>query len=312
MCRRTVRRGNADGPVGVGRGPIWGVTEPADTGAISLDDRLADASGSLSAAERRVAEVVVADRELVAFGTVARIAERAGTSGATVVRFADRLGYSGFRGLQESVRADLSHRLLPAAARIRRPVSDDLVGGLGRSVAASLERTLRHLDPAEVDRAVRLLAGRRRRVFVMGGDAGSGVAHQVSVHLSMLREGVEELVGGAVEVGRTIARSGPDDVLVVIDLPRYDRAVLDVVAWARGRGLRRIAVTDSSLSPVAAGADVVLTVQSHDVGPFDSYVSALAVGEVLVAGVAVRMGRSAVDRLDALESVWVDTDALSD
>ena len=36
------------------------------------------------------------------------------------------------------------------------------------------------------------------------------------------------------------------------------------------------------------------------------------VGEVLVAGVAVRMGRSAVDRLDALESVWVDTDALSD
>ncbi len=99
------------------------MTEPADTGAISLDDRLADASGSLSAAERRVAEVVVADRELVAFGTVARIAERAGTSGATVVRFADRLGYSGFRGLQESVRADLSHRLLPAAARIRRPVS---------------------------------------------------------------------------------------------------------------------------------------------------------------------------------------------
>ena len=113
----------------------------------------------------------------------------------------------------------------------------------------------------------------------MGGDAGSGVAHQVSVHLSMLREGVEELVGGAVEVGRTIARSGPDDVLVVIDLPRYDRAVLDMVAWARGRGLRTIAVTDSSLSPVAAGADGVLTVQSHDVGPFDSYVSALAVGD---------------------------------
>ena len=71
-------------------------------------------------------------------------------------------------------------------------------------------------------------------------------------------------------------------------------------------------MTDSSLSPVAAGADVVLTVQSHDVGPFDSYVSALAVAEVLVAGVAVRAGRSAVDRLDALESVWVDTGALSD
>ncbi len=70
-------------------------------------------------------------------------------------------------------------------------------------------------------------------------------------------------------------------------------------------------MTDSSLSPVAAGADVVLTVQSHDVGPFDSYVSALAVGEVLVAGVAVR-GPEQWTAWAALESVWVDTDALSD
>lgn len=72
-------------------------------------------------------------------------------------------------------------------------------------------------------------------------------------------------------------------------------------------------MTDSSLSPVAAGADVVLTVQSHDVGPFDSYVSALAVAEVLVAGVAVRMGRSRRTASDALEvGVGRHPQALSD
>lgn len=286
--------------------------DTAEPGDRTLDERLTDASDSLTPTERRVAQVVLDDRELVAFGTVAQVAERAEVSGASVVRLADRLGFAGFRGLQESVRAELSERLLPAAARIRRPVSGDLVGGLGRSAVASLERTFDRLDPDDVDRAVRLLAGRRRRVLVMGGDAGSGVAHQIALHLSMLRDGVDELVGGAVSVGRTLARAGTDDVVVVIDLPRHDRAVLDVVGWCRSRGIRVIAVTDSSLSPVAAGADVVLAVDAHDVGPFDSYVAPLAVGEVLVAGVAARVGRTAVGRLDGLEAVWTDTGALSD
>ena len=41
----------------------------------------------------------------VAFGTVARVAERSGTSGASVVRLATRLGFPGFSGLQAAVQA---------------------------------------------------------------------------------------------------------------------------------------------------------------------------------------------------------------
>ena len=67
----------------------------------------------LSPAERRVAEVVLSDPEAVAFGTVARIAARAGTSGASVVRFATRLGFNGFSGLQAAVQAAIGQQLRP-------------------------------------------------------------------------------------------------------------------------------------------------------------------------------------------------------
>jgi DNA-binding MurR/RpiR family transcriptional regulator len=73
----------------------------------------------LSPAERRVGDLVLSQPECVAFGTVAEVARRAGTSGATVVRLADRLGFDGYRGLQAMVQADLAALLRPAAERIR-------------------------------------------------------------------------------------------------------------------------------------------------------------------------------------------------
>ena len=81
----------------------------------------------LSPAERRVAEVVLRDPEAVAFGTVARIAELADTSGATVVRLATRLGFPGFSGLQAAVQSGIGQRLRPAVERIRAEHGDDVV-----------------------------------------------------------------------------------------------------------------------------------------------------------------------------------------
>ena len=286
-----------------------GVTEE-DRQPSTLDERLAAASGSISPAERKVAAIVVEDRESVAFGTVAQVAERAGTSGASVVRLADRLGYSGFRGLQEAVRSELSGRLRPAVEKIRRPAPGDLLGDIGERAVASVRRTFAGLVRSDVERAVALLSSRRRRVLVVCGDAGSGVGRQAVTHLSMLRDGVVELGGDPVAVARVLAGASDGDVLLCVDLPRHDRWVLDVVAQGSARGLVVVALTDSPLSPLAATAEVSFSVDSHDVGPFDSYVASLALLEALVAGVAGRLRSSAAERLDDLESLWERTGAI--
>ncbi|HZA86908.1 MAG TPA: hypothetical protein VE466_08520, partial [Acidimicrobiales bacterium] len=81
----------------------------------------------LSPAERHVADVVLRDPEAVAFGTVARVAARAGTSGASVVRLATRLGYPGYSGLQAAVQAAIGQQLRPAVERIRSERGSDVV-----------------------------------------------------------------------------------------------------------------------------------------------------------------------------------------
>src|SRR3954453_10126069 len=82
---------------------------------MEVADRIGQASAALTPAERRVAEVVLAHPQLVAFGTVADLAERSGSGAATVVRLATKLGFDGFTALQASGQHDLARQLRPAS-----------------------------------------------------------------------------------------------------------------------------------------------------------------------------------------------------
>jgi len=276
----------------------------------TLDDRLAARSAELTPAERRVAEVVAAHRELVAFGTVAELARRAGASGASVIRLSDRLGYRGFRAMQDAVRSELTTQLRPAREKIRRPIPGDLIASVGDSAAESVRRTFDQIDPLQLERVAELIAQRRRRVLVVAGDAGAGIGRQVVTHLSMLRDGVESVAGGSVAAGRQLAGTRQGDVLLCIDLPRHDRDVVRVAELARMRAAAVVVIVDSPLSPLAEGAEAVFPVESHDVGPFDSYVGVLALSEALVAATARRLRSTAAERLDEMEQIWDDLGAI--
>ena len=91
------------------------------SGSVEVAERIGRANTSLTPAERRVAEVVLERPQLVAFGTVAELAEAAASGAATVVRLAGKLGYDGFTGLQASVQHSLAGQLRPAAERMTRP-----------------------------------------------------------------------------------------------------------------------------------------------------------------------------------------------
>jgi len=283
----------------------------------------------LTPAERRVAAVVADDPEAVAFGTVADVARRAGASGATVVRLSAKLGFDGFVDLQAAVREELARRLRPASERIRRPAPGDVLGTALAVEMGNVAATLEGVDRGAFDNAVALLSGaasgrggsarsgaRERRgserALVLSGDASSGIASLFAGELSMLRPNVVLAGGSEVRVARLLADVGPGDVVVTIDLARYDRAVLDAAGRAAERGAALVALTDSALSPLASAATVSFTASVTGPGPFDSHVGLLALANALLTGVAARLRTSATDRLDRLEAAWRATAVLTD
>lgn len=278
---------------------------------VSVAERIAEAGESLTPAERRVAEVVLASAQLVAFGTVADLAAAASAGAATVVRLAGKLGLDGFTGLQRAVQLELAGQLRPAAERIREPVGDDQVGRHAHVETANVSSTLGAITADVLEEAVGRLSS-ARVVGVLTGDASTGVAQQIAADLGALRPAVELLSGNEVAVQRAVALLGPDDAVVTIDLRRYDRWVVDAARRVRDRGAWILAITDSGLSPLAAVAQRSITVSAAGAGPFDSHVGTLALGNLLVAGVAEQLRGTAVERIDRIEAAWRETGALTD
>jgi DNA-binding MurR/RpiR family transcriptional regulator len=272
--------------------------------------RITEWGPALTPAERRVADVVLQRPQLVAFGTVAELANEAGSGAATVVRLAGKLGYDGFTALQDAVQAELAHRLRPAAERIRQPVAPDVIGRTMATELDNVQSTLERVDREAFAQAVSALSQRSAQVVVLSGEASCGIARQAVGELALLRDGVELVVGSEVAVVRSIALLGEGDACLVVDLRRYDRWVLDAAKRAGERGATVIALTDSALSPLSLLADASFTVVAASTGPFDSHVATLALLNAMVTAVADRLRSSATDRLDRIEAAWREAGAL--
>jgi DNA-binding MurR/RpiR family transcriptional regulator len=274
-------------------------------------ERVRQAGRSLTAAERRVAEVVLAKPQLVGFGTVADLAEAASAGAATVVRLAAKLGFDGFSSLQASIQEDLARQLRPAAERIREVGGDAPIERHRSTELANVQATLDAVDPATLDAVVDLLVDAGRDVLVLAGEAERGIAVQFVYEFGALRPGVQLLGGSDVVVRREIALSRPGATVVAIDLRRYERWLLDALEPVRRAGHTIVALSDGLLSPLAMTAKHSFAISAASVSPFDSHVGTLALLDLLVATSAERLRVSAAERLEQVERAWADGNSLS-
>ncbi len=282
---------------------------------MEVEQRLRERADRLTPAERRIGASVLAGPQIVAFGTVADLADAADAGTATVVRFAVKLGYDGWSELQASIRRDLTGQLRPAAERIRDEPPTD-ADALRRShldvELSNVRTTLNGVDADVLGAAVALLADVERPVLVLSGVASRGVATQFVGDLEQLRPACRLLDGNPIDIVRTLALAGSEATVVALDLRRYERWLLDAIEVARDNGSAVAAITDSVLSPLATAADHAFVVAAASAGPFDSHVGTLALLDLLVADVATALRSTATARLDRLESAWQRADALTD
>jgi len=276
---------------------------------MAIAPRISEAADVLTPSERRLADVVLDDPQAVAFGTVATLAARAGTSGPTVVRFATKLGYQGFADLQSDAQREIADALRPATTRIRERPAGAVVARVLEADLENVRATLAAIEPDAFDDAIALLSDRRRRVFVLAGEIARGVGIVLVTQLDLLRDGVVALGGTPVRIARQLADVAEGDVVIAIEHRRYERWLLDALEQARAAGAEVIALTDRALSPVAEDARQTFVVAAEGVGPFDSHTASLALVNALGAGVAAKLRKTATQRLDQIETSW--SDALS-
>jgi len=266
-------------------------------------DLVAAVSSELTPTERRIAEAVLAEPTLLAFGTVSDLADRVGTSRPSIVRFANKLGFDGYTPLQDHVRSGLSHRLSRPSERIRRddksapPVSDIINGAISSVLDALAAGQVAELADAIV---------RAKNVWILSGETSQAGAHALHSGLSMVRPGVRALEEHT--FGTDLSDAGPEDVAVVFDFFRYRSQVVTAAQTFAKAGVTIVAFTDSPLSPLAELADSWCQIEVPAIGPFDSSTPVVFMCELLVARVAQQLQEDATDRIDRIETLWEETE----
>lgn len=268
----------------------------------STTDLVAAVRSELTPTERRIAEAVLAEPTLLAFGTVSDLASRVGTSRPTIVRFANTLGFKGYSQLQRHVRTDLSQRLARPSERIRH--EDEIVLPARAAIDGAIASVFDALDGDRIAELANPII-QAEKVWVLSGETSQAGAHALHSGLSMVRPGVRSLEEHS--FGTDLSDAGPRDAAVVFDFFRYRRQVAAATRVLADAGVTIVAITDSPLSPLVELAHSWCEIEVPAIGPFDSSVPVVAIAELLVSQVAKGLHEEAKARIDRIETLWEKT-----
>ena len=234
-------------------------------------------------------------------------ARRAHVQPATLTRLAQRLGFSGFEPMRKLFAASLRHRPESFHGRAeeliaRREQEGDkaLVQDILAGLAQHCQRLSEPKNLAAISSAARKLAA-ADRVFCVGLRSSFPVVflfHYVRALVGDASVLVDGAGGIGVDTLRTIRNR---DAVLAVSVRPYTRLTVEAVQFAHARSAPVVAITDSTVSPLARLAGEVVLVGTETPSFFHTMAPAFAVVECLGALLAAGKGREALAALSGSE-----------
>lgn len=248
---------------------------------------------------RVIAEFALDHPTDMALGTVAEVAERARVQPSAIVRFARALGYGGFTEMQQVFRSRLVASIAPSyrerIAGLRRDgrFRDTnnpraLLARFASEGLVSLESLQDGVREKDLARAIAIL-GAAHTIYVLGLGGSFPVAAHLTYVLRKLGRRVVLLDGLGSALGEQAASATPQDALIAISFKTYNpdtaRLFPDLVA----RNVPAVAITDSLLSPIVQGAQVVFEIPDMPEAALRTMVAPMCLAQSLAVGLTLAL-----------------------
>lgn len=237
----------------------------------------------------------------IALNPVAQVAAQSGIPAAAFIRMAQALGFAGYAELQRVFIEPLQRAAVPSFRERIRHFGGELAiedpsdpAALLRAFTQANEVSLQHLrDEAgalPLARAIKLIGG-ARDVYVLGLRRSYAVAAYLAYALARVGRPAVQLTGLGGAIAEQARAVRPRDLLIAISFPPYAADTLAVCEQVEAVGGRRLAITDSVLSPVARDAELVLQVNDAELMGFRSLTTAMCLAQTLAMGLAFEQRR---------------------
>ncbi|APE29895.1 RpiR family transcriptional regulator [Halomonas aestuarii] len=258
---------------------------------------------------RQVLTAMVTAPQQAAVSSISDLADRLGVSPSTLSRLARRLGFDGFTGLQAVFRRNVTEGKSFYSDQVSRLLDSEGDGDalarlarLGRQESANIVDMVTGIDGEAFTGSARLLV-EARRVRVHGMRQFASLASFLAYGLGMLRSDAAPLDAVRHGVADALAQLDEGDVLVVASCFPYTPSVLATAEVAARQGIRVIALTDSSGSPLAKVAEYHFAVPNHSPFFSNSMCAFMLLAEGLLSEAANLLGDVGVTALRRREQL---------
>ncbi len=278
-----------------------------------LLDRISSRYATLSKGQKRIADYITKHADKAVRMTAARLAQEASVSESTVVRFAALMGYDGYPKMQRALQEMLRMRFTSVqriALTQDMPAADVLPMVLKRDVH-NIQTALEDIDADTFARVTQDMVN-AREIYVLGLRSSAPLAEFFGHYLRYIFPHVHVIGDGVAHVMEDLVRMQAEDLLFAMSFPRYSSRTVEAVQYAKKRGARIVALTDTMISPIASLSDHVL-IAGSDMALFaDSLVAPLSVINALIVALGLAKKDEVSDYLNTLESVWDATETYFD
>lgn len=282
---------------------------PANTPPASYEDLIRvihDRYDDMSKSYQTIAVYLTQNPNDVAVLSVTAIAERCDIHASNFVRYAQSLGYTGFKDLQSVFQRRLSTAAPGFDARISAlkqelGASGDHSGlGFLRDLVVrdvtSLQDLLADVTADQINRAAEMLE-HADTIYLVGQLRSVPVVELLRYVLTMLgkRTVLLDASGGLATHMAKVMR--PTDLLFAVSFRFYATEVVNIVEQTAARGVPIVAISDSSLSPLAKSAAVLFAVPEHEYTFSRSLAAPMCLAQAVCVALAARLQQDGPPRI---------------
>jgi DNA-binding MurR/RpiR family transcriptional regulator len=226
----------------------------------------------MSAVERRIADFILENAQLLRDYSSQQLANALGISQSSVVKFTQKLGFKGYPDLKYSIgeamaRADNGD--MPQQRTSPGTSDASLAGQLWRRKSEAEEAT-RLINPPQIIQTVADAieqAGRAGKVFIIGLGEDDIHARGFALKLSLL--GILTVHNfDTARMTANVSAASAGDVLLVFSEHGNHPALCKISRYFRERRGQVITVTRHTANPLRTLADIALVVSAHDEQPY--------------------------------------------
>ncbi len=273
----------------------------------SLNQLLKEKNVFLTPAQQKLMRYILSHEDESIFLNVEDLAEKVDVSEATVVRFSKALGFKGFPEFQKELRL-LFRNKLTTTSRLQNTAKKvanegDVLNKILQTDIHNIEETLKQIPAQEFKQFVRSIDS-AEKIIVVGLRSAYSLAIFLGIALEFLQKNVWVIQPGIGDMWDRLLGLEKGDRVIGISFPRYTKQTVEVLRFAKERGNKTLAITDSLISPLAQHADHVLTARYQMDSFVESFTAPLSLINAIVTALGVCSKKSTMKSLKELEEVW--------